>query len=99
LSGGTLVAGGSCNISVNVIGTAVGVKVNTTGNVTSTEGGSGNAASANLTVQSPAQQRNCAGKLRSHLAKQFGGMAHAAAALGFATVRDLQQALRAACSP
>jgi hypothetical protein len=99
LSGGTLVAGGSCNISVNVIATTVGVKVNTTGNITSTEGGSGNAASANLTVQSPAQHRNCAGKLRSHLARQFGGIAQAAAALGFATVSDLQQALRVACSP
>jgi streptogramin lyase len=99
LTGGTLAAGGNCNISVNVIGKTVGVKVNTTGNVTSTEGGSGNTASANLTVQSPAGHRNCAGKLRSALARQYGGIAQAAAALGFATVRDLQQAIRAACSP
>jgi len=84
---------------VNVIASTVGLKVNTTGNVISTEGGTGNTASANLTVQNPGQQRNCAGKLRSHLAKQFGGMAQAAAALGFATVHDLQQALRTACSP
>jgi hypothetical protein len=35
---------------VNVTGTTAGVKSNTTGNVTSTEGGNGNTASANVTV-------------------------------------------------
>jgi hypothetical protein len=99
VTGGTLVAGGNCNISVNVVGTTVGIKVNTTGNVISTEGGAGNTASANLTVQALAGHRNCAGRLRSVLARQYGGIAQAAAALGFATVKDLQQALRSACSP
>src|SRR5581483_7945274 len=45
LSGGTLTAspapGSSCTFSVNVTGTTAGSKSNTTGNVTSTEGGTG----------------------------------------------------------
>ena len=97
LAGGMLAAGGSCNVSVNVIGTTIGLKANTTGNVTSTEGGSGNSASANLTVQRPAGHPNCRGRLVSALARHFGGMRQAAAALGFASVHELQQAVRAAC--
>jgi uncharacterized repeat protein (TIGR01451 family) len=53
LSGGTIAASGSCTFSVNVKGTAAGLQVNTTGNVTSTEGGTGTAATANLKVEAP----------------------------------------------
>jgi fimbrial isopeptide formation D2 family protein/uncharacterized repeat protein (TIGR01451 family) len=51
-SGGTISAGGACTLVVNVTGTTAGVKNNTTGNVTSNEGGSGNTGSATLTVAS-----------------------------------------------
>ena len=50
LSGATLAAGASGMFSVNVIATSVGTKVNTTSAVTSIEGGTGNTASASLTV-------------------------------------------------
>jgi uncharacterized repeat protein (TIGR01451 family) len=53
LSGASLPASGTCNFSINVTGTAAGTKNNTTGAVTSTEGGTGGTASANLSVQSP----------------------------------------------
>jgi uncharacterized repeat protein (TIGR01451 family) len=53
LSAGTLATSGSCTIAVNVTGTTAGVKNNVSGAVTSTEGGPGNTASANLTVVSP----------------------------------------------
>jgi uncharacterized repeat protein (TIGR01451 family) len=53
LSGGTIAASGSCTFSVNVTGTAAGQKNNTTGAVTSTEGGTGNTASASITVVAP----------------------------------------------
>jgi len=53
LSGGTLAASTSCTFSVNVTGTTAGTKSNTTGAVTSTEGGTGLTASASLVVQTP----------------------------------------------
>jgi uncharacterized repeat protein (TIGR01451 family) len=53
LSGGTIAAGGSCTFSVNVVGTSGGHKVNTTGTVTSNEGGSGNQATATIDVNAP----------------------------------------------
>src|SRR5207248_5398073 len=56
LSGGTLTAspaaGSSCTFSVNVTGTSAGVKNNSV-TVTSTEGGSGIAANASITVIAP----------------------------------------------
>jgi uncharacterized repeat protein (TIGR01451 family) len=55
LSGGTIAASGSCSFSVNVAATAVGTQNNVTGNVTSTEGGTGNAASATIAVAAPPQ--------------------------------------------
>ncbi|HEY2393857.1 MAG TPA: hypothetical protein VGK22_21970 [Candidatus Angelobacter sp.] len=53
LSGGTLPAGGSCTFSVNVVGIAPGTQNNTTGLITSTEGGTGAAASASIVVVAP----------------------------------------------
>jgi uncharacterized repeat protein (TIGR01451 family) len=50
LSGAVLPARASCQLSVTVGGVASGTWVNTTGTVTSTEGGTGNTASASLTV-------------------------------------------------
>jgi PA14 domain-containing protein len=42
---------------------------------------------------------NCHGQSVSDLAQQFGGMAAAASALGFDSVGDLQDAIRAFCDP
>jgi uncharacterized repeat protein (TIGR01451 family) len=54
LSAGTVAAGGSCAISVNVTGTTAGVKNNTTGTLSSTETGPGTTSNtATLTVVSP----------------------------------------------
>jgi uncharacterized repeat protein (TIGR01451 family) len=53
LSGGTIAASSSCTFSVNVTGTTAGTKNNTTGNVTSTEGGTGGTASASINVVAP----------------------------------------------
>jgi uncharacterized repeat protein (TIGR01451 family) len=55
LTGGTIAtAGGSCAISVKVKGTTGGAKMNTTGAVSSTQGGTGLTASATLNVFAPA---------------------------------------------
>ncbi|HEY6352737.1 MAG TPA: hypothetical protein VI636_25350, partial [Candidatus Angelobacter sp.] len=57
LSGGTLTAlpaaGSSCTFSVSVTGISAGAQVNTTGAVSSTEGGTGGTASDTLTVIAP----------------------------------------------
>jgi uncharacterized repeat protein (TIGR01451 family) len=53
LSGVTLAASGTCTVSVDVVGLTSGVKNNTTGNVSSTNGGVGNTASASVTVLEP----------------------------------------------
>jgi uncharacterized repeat protein (TIGR01451 family) len=53
LSGGTIAASSSCTFSVNVTGTAAGLQNNTTGNVSSTEGGTGGTASASINVEGP----------------------------------------------
>lgn len=53
LSGGTIAASSSCTFSVNVTGIAAGTQSNTTGNVTSTEGGTGGTASASINVVAP----------------------------------------------
>ena len=53
LSGGSLPGSGSCTVSVTVKGTTAGTKNNTSGAVTSTEGGSGNTASASVIVALP----------------------------------------------
>ena len=53
LSGGTIAASASCTFSVNVTGTAAGLQTNTTGNVTSTNGGTGGTATASIKVEAP----------------------------------------------
>ncbi|HEU4416959.1 MAG TPA: VCBS repeat-containing protein, partial [Candidatus Angelobacter sp.] len=53
LSGGTIAANSSCTFSVNVTGIAAGAQNNTTGNVTSTEGGTGGTASTSISVVAP----------------------------------------------
>ena len=53
LSGGTIATGGQCQFTVTVTGAAAGQFTNTTGAVTSSNGGSGASASASLTVATP----------------------------------------------
>src|SRR5262249_12398616 len=53
LAGATLAAQTSCPFSVNVTGTTTGRLTNITGPVTSTNGGTGNTASASVTVSVP----------------------------------------------
>jgi hypothetical protein len=53
LSGGTIAANSSCSFAVNVTGIAAGAQTNTTGNVTSTEGGTGGTATASINVEAP----------------------------------------------
>ncbi len=50
LSGATILANDSCTFDVTVTGSTAGDYTNTTGNVTSTNGGTGNTASSNLIV-------------------------------------------------
>ena len=50
LAGATLAASTSCTFAVNVVATSAGAKNNTTGTVTSTQGGPGATASASITV-------------------------------------------------
>jgi len=50
LAGATLPGGAACNFSVNVTGTAAGTLINITQNVTSSNAGMGNPASAVITV-------------------------------------------------
>ncbi len=52
-SGGTVAASGTCTVTVDVTATTAGTKVNTTGNVTSTNGGTGGTGTDTLTVISP----------------------------------------------
>jgi LPXTG-site transpeptidase (sortase) family protein len=49
LAGGQLAAGASCSVTVNVTGTSAGLKTNTV-QVSSTNGGTSNTSSANITV-------------------------------------------------
>jgi hypothetical protein len=53
LTAGAVAIGSSCTLTVNVTGTALGQLVNTTGTVSSTNGGTGITATANLTVAAP----------------------------------------------
>ncbi|HET6929299.1 MAG TPA: Ig-like domain repeat protein [Candidatus Acidoferrum sp.] len=53
LAGATINSASSCQFSVTVTGVTAGTYTNTTGNVTSTNGGTGNTASANLVVGMP----------------------------------------------
>jgi Bacterial Ig-like domain (group 3)/Autotransporter beta-domain len=50
LTAGTLAANSSCTFTVTITGTSAGVKTNTTGTVSSNEGGVGNVATATITV-------------------------------------------------
>ena len=53
LTGGTFAVSSSCTVTVNVTGTVSGAHTNTTGAVSSTDGGTGTTATANLTVVAP----------------------------------------------
>jgi uncharacterized repeat protein (TIGR01451 family) len=53
LTGGSIAVNTSCTVVVNVAGIVSGQYTNTSGSVSSTNGGTGNTASANLTVASP----------------------------------------------
>jgi uncharacterized repeat protein (TIGR01451 family) len=53
LVGAVLPANTSCDLSVDVLATAAGDQVNTTGNITSVEGGSGGTATATVSVVVP----------------------------------------------
>src|SRR5262249_23068258 len=53
LSGGSVAANSTCQFPVTVTGATVGAKTNTTGAISSTEGGQGNTATANVTVVAP----------------------------------------------
>ena len=53
LAGGAIVPNSFCMVTVSVTGTSGGVKINTSGAVSSTNGGTGNTASATLTVIAP----------------------------------------------
>ncbi len=53
LSGATIGAGNTCSFGVLVKGTSLGSWINTTGQVSSTNGGTGNTASATLVVGAP----------------------------------------------
>ena len=53
LVGAVLVANSSCLLSIDVLATAAGDQVNTTGNITSVEGGTGGTATATVTVVVP----------------------------------------------
>src|SRR5260370_11078419 len=55
LSGTTINTNSNCQFNVTVTGTASGQHVNTTGQVTSSNGGTGNTATDTLTVGSPPQ--------------------------------------------
>jgi hypothetical protein len=50
LTGARLAAGASGSFSINVAGTSLGTKTNTTSTISSTEGGAGNAATAGIQV-------------------------------------------------
>ena len=53
LTGGTVAASSTCTVTVNITATASGDFTNTTGNVSSTNCGTGNTATANLSVATP----------------------------------------------
>ena len=53
LSGGALAGGASCTVSITVTSAAAATYANTSGNVAATTAGSGNTASASLTVNPP----------------------------------------------
>jgi len=53
LAGGTIPAGGSCTVTVNVAGSSAGSYTNSTGAISTTNTGSGTAASAVLVVMAP----------------------------------------------
>jgi len=53
LTGASVAVSASCTVTVNITGTVSGAHTNTTGTVASTNGGTGNTATANITVAAP----------------------------------------------
>jgi uncharacterized repeat protein (TIGR01451 family) len=53
LSGGAIAAGGTCQLGLNVTSVAAGQATNTTGAISSTEGGTGNTATARIAIVAP----------------------------------------------
>jgi virginiamycin B lyase len=96
LTGGTIAGGGQCIFSVTVTAIDLGPWTNLTGNVGSTEGGTGGKATAGITVTSP-PTNNCVGSIMSSLAHLYGSMSAAASALGFPSVQALHDAVRVYC--
>jgi len=95
LAGGSITANGTCTVSVSIAGVTLGSWTNVTGNVTSSEGGSGGTANAGLQVIEPFP--NCHGKTISAYAQLYGGLRNAASALGFPSVQALQDYVRKVC--
>jgi hypothetical protein len=95
LSGGSIAGNGTCIFTVTVTGVSVGSWINTTSGVTFTQGGMGGTATANLQVSAPLP--GCQGSLKSAYALQYGGLAHAAAALGFPSVSALVNYVAQVC--
>jgi hypothetical protein len=106
LSGGSVAAGGSCTLSVSVTGAASGVKNNTTGIVSSIEGGAGTTSNtATVTVVAPPTISKSFGASSilvnglTSLTFTIGNPNATAALTGVAFIDSLPSGLQVASSP
>jgi hypothetical protein len=81
LSGGSIAASSSCAFALNVTAVSAGNQVNTTGNVTSANGGTGNTATASITVLAPDLTIS-----KTHTGSFFQGQTNASYAITVANV-------------